>query len=123
MLRQITSAARDSLQLGLEALREGRDRDAHEFAYEAWGLRHSREAAAIGLLSAPTMPRLKGMDSFRGPSFHTYHWPKEPVELAGTRVAVIRYAPAGDPMEVDVMGYALSLRGAEAALVLVDETD
>ena len=52
MLRQITSAARDSLQLGLEALREGRDRDAHEFAYEAWGLRHSREAAAIGLLSA-----------------------------------------------------------------------
>ena len=52
MLRQITSAARDSLQLALEALREGRDRDAHEFAYEAWGLRHSREAAAIGLLSA-----------------------------------------------------------------------
>lgn len=43
--------------------------------------------------------------------------------VEGTRVAVIRYAPAGDPMEVDVMGYALSLRGAEAALVLVDETD
>ena len=29
----------------------------------------------IGLLSAPTLPRLAGMDSFGGPSFHTYHWP------------------------------------------------
>ncbi|MDP3820461.1 MAG: NAD(P)/FAD-dependent oxidoreductase [Burkholderiales bacterium] len=50
---------------------------------------------AIGLLSAPTMPRLKGMDSFRGPSFHTYHWPKEPVDLAGKRVAVIGTGATG----------------------------
>jgi cation diffusion facilitator CzcD-associated flavoprotein CzcO len=50
---------------------------------------------AIGLLSAPTMPRLAGMDSFRGPSFHTYHWPKEPVELAGKRVAVIGTGATG----------------------------
>ena len=52
MLRQITAAAADSVKLALEALREGRDRDAHEFAYEAWGLRHTREAAAIGLIAA-----------------------------------------------------------------------
>ena len=52
MLRQITTAATDSVRLALEALREGRDREAHEFAYEAWGLRHTREAAAIGLLAA-----------------------------------------------------------------------
>ena len=52
MLRQITAAASDSILLALEALREGRDRDAHEFAYEAWGLRHTREAAAIGLIAA-----------------------------------------------------------------------
>ncbi|MFN6995040.1 MAG: flavin-containing monooxygenase [Aquincola tertiaricarbonis] len=50
---------------------------------------------AIGLLSAPTMPRLAGMDSFRGPSFHTYHWPKEPVDLAGKRVAVIGTGATG----------------------------
>lgn len=50
---------------------------------------------AIGLLSAPTMPRLQGMDSFRGPSFHTYHWPKEPVELEGKRVAVIGTGATG----------------------------
>jgi cation diffusion facilitator CzcD-associated flavoprotein CzcO len=44
---------------------------------------------AIGLLSAPTLPRLQGMDDFRGRSFHTYYWPHEPVELTGKKVAVI----------------------------------
>lgn len=54
-LRTITVAAQDSLLLALEALKEGRDRDAHDFAYEAWGLRHSREAAAIGLIAASSL--------------------------------------------------------------------
>jgi cation diffusion facilitator CzcD-associated flavoprotein CzcO len=44
---------------------------------------------ALGLLSIPTLPKLEGMDSFKGRSFHTFHWPHEPVELAGKRVAVI----------------------------------
>ena len=41
---------------------------------------------AIGLLSAPTMPRLEGIDDFKGRSFHTYYWPHEPVDLAGKKV-------------------------------------
>ncbi|MGQ0682021.1 flavin-containing monooxygenase [Bradyrhizobium sp.] len=44
---------------------------------------------AIGLLSAPTMPRLPGLDRFKGRSFHTYYWPHEPVEIKGKKVAVI----------------------------------
>ncbi|HEU4840679.1 MAG TPA: NAD(P)/FAD-dependent oxidoreductase [Ilumatobacteraceae bacterium] len=44
---------------------------------------------AIGLLSAPTMPRYDGIDDFRGQSFHTYNWPVEPVDMAGKRVGVI----------------------------------
>ena len=44
---------------------------------------------AIGLLSAPTMPRYEGIDEFRGQSFHTYNWPVEPVDMAGKRVGVI----------------------------------
>ena len=44
---------------------------------------------ALGLLSQPTLPRLEGMKDFKGPSFHTYYWPKEGVDLAGKRVAVI----------------------------------
>ncbi|HEX7355716.1 MAG TPA: NAD(P)/FAD-dependent oxidoreductase [Mycobacteriales bacterium] len=44
---------------------------------------------AVGLLSAPTLPRYEGMEEFEGRSFHTYNWPKEPVDLAGKRVGVI----------------------------------
>jgi cation diffusion facilitator CzcD-associated flavoprotein CzcO len=44
---------------------------------------------ATGLLSIPTLPRLEGMDRFKGRSFHTFHWPHEGVELAGKKVAVI----------------------------------
>ncbi len=44
---------------------------------------------AVGLLSAPTLPRFEGMDSFKGRSFHTFYWPHQPVELAGKKVAVI----------------------------------
>ena len=43
--------------------------------------------------------------------------------VEGTRVEMIRFAPAGDPLEVRVMGYALSLRSAEARLVLIDNVD
>ena len=49
----------------------------------------------IGLLSAPTMPRIAGVENFKGPSFHTYYWPKEAVELAGKRVAVIGTGATG----------------------------
>jgi cation diffusion facilitator CzcD-associated flavoprotein CzcO len=44
---------------------------------------------AIGVLSAPTMPRIPGVETFRGQSCHTHYWPKEPVTFAGKRVAVI----------------------------------
>src|SRR5437762_222266 len=50
---------------------------------------------AIGLLSAPTLPRLPGMDSFKGRSFHTRYWPHEPVELAAKKVAVIGTGATG----------------------------
>ncbi len=43
----------------------------------------------LGLLSQPTMPRVEGIDDFKGESFHTYYWPQEPVELKGKRVGII----------------------------------
>src|SRR6185369_5767226 len=36
---------------------------------------------ALGLLSAPTMPRYPGIEKFKGQSFNTFHWPHEPVDL------------------------------------------
>ena len=44
---------------------------------------------AIGVLSAPTMPRLEGIDQFQGQSFHTFEWPDEPLDLAAKRVGII----------------------------------
>ncbi len=49
----------------------------------------------VGLLSVPTPPRIEGMDDFEGQSWHTFHWPKEPVDLAGKRVAVIGTGATG----------------------------
>jgi len=37
--------------------------------------------------------------------------------LAGTPFTVVRYAPLGDPMEIRLHGFNLSLRASEAAKV------
>lgn len=50
---------------------------------------------AIGVLSAPTMPRIPGIDSFQGLSCHTAQWPREPVTFDGKRVAVIGTGATG----------------------------
>jgi cation diffusion facilitator CzcD-associated flavoprotein CzcO len=50
---------------------------------------------AIGPLSTPTLPRIEGRDSFEGQSFHTARWPREPVDFAGKRVAVIGTGATG----------------------------
>ena len=50
---------------------------------------------AVGPLSADTMPKLPGVDRFRGQSFHTYRWPKEDVNFTGKRVAVIGTGATG----------------------------
>ena len=49
----------------------------------------------IGPLSAPTMPTIPGVDTFKGQSFHTARWPHEPVSFAGKRVAVIGTGATG----------------------------
>ena len=44
---------------------------------------------ALGILSTPTEPQFEGKDSFTGPSFHSFNWPHDPIDLTGKRVAVI----------------------------------
>lgn len=39
--------------------------------------------------------------------------------LVGTPVELVRFAPMGDPVEIKVRGYHLSLRRHEAAQILV----
>jgi cation diffusion facilitator CzcD-associated flavoprotein CzcO len=44
---------------------------------------------ATGCLSAARMPDFPGMDSFKGKTYHTGHWPHEGVDLTGLRVGVV----------------------------------
>src|SRR5438270_2728598 len=50
---------------------------------------------AVGVLSAATMPRISGVETFQGQSCHTHYWPKEPVRFEGKRVAVIGTGATG----------------------------
>lgn len=50
---------------------------------------------ATGCLSQPLKPDIKGMEAFRGVSVQTSLWPKEGVELAGKRVALIGTGSSG----------------------------
>jgi ferrous iron transport protein A len=43
--------------------------------------------------------------------------------LTGTRVTLVRTAPLGDPIEIKVRGYNLTLRKSEADHVLVETLD
>jgi cation diffusion facilitator CzcD-associated flavoprotein CzcO len=44
---------------------------------------------ATGCLSSANVPSFTGLDTFAGARFHTGHWPHEPVDFGGLRVAAI----------------------------------
>jgi cation diffusion facilitator CzcD-associated flavoprotein CzcO len=50
---------------------------------------------AVGPISAPTMPNIEGVASYRGESYHTGLWPHTPVDFRGKRVAVIGTGATG----------------------------
>lgn len=41
--------------------------------------------------------------------------------LKGTEVTVLKVAPAGDPIELNLRGYELSIRKSEAATIEIEE--
>ncbi|MEQ8693693.1 MAG: NAD(P)/FAD-dependent oxidoreductase, partial [Pseudomonadales bacterium] len=45
--------------------------------------------SAMGMISQPVMPDIKGMDDFQGPCFHSSRWPQEGLDYAGKRVGII----------------------------------
>jgi cyclohexanone monooxygenase len=50
---------------------------------------------ATGALSAAMTPDFDGLSTFRGEVYHTGHWPHEPVDFTGKRVAVIGTGSSG----------------------------
>ena len=51
--------------------------------------------AATGVLSVPYLPDVPGLADFRGVAHHTGLWPKEPVDFAGKRVAIVGTSSSG----------------------------
>lgn len=50
---------------------------------------------ATGPLSAALTPDFDGLDTFAGEIYHTAHWPQDPVDFSGKRVAVIGTGSSG----------------------------
>jgi cyclohexanone monooxygenase len=50
---------------------------------------------ATGCLSNARMPDIKGLPDFKGKVYHTGHWPHEPIDFTGQRVAVIGTGSSG----------------------------
>lgn len=44
---------------------------------------------ALGPFSTPTLPKIEGIEDFKGLSFHSADWPHEPLDLRGKRVGII----------------------------------
>src|SRR5690349_12935677 len=50
---------------------------------------------ATGCLSASKMPEIPGLESFKGATYHTAHWPHEGVDFSGMRVGLIGTGSSG----------------------------
>jgi cyclohexanone monooxygenase len=50
---------------------------------------------ASGCLSQSKLPEVPGVESFRGPTYHTGHWPHAGVDFTGLRVGVIGTGSSG----------------------------
>jgi len=44
--------------------------------------------SGMGMISEPQIPKIPGMDSFKGPLFHSSRWPEE-LEYAGKKIGII----------------------------------
>ena len=51
--------------------------------------------SAMGGLSTPTLPNIKGIDNFKGELYHTSHWPHDGVNLEGKRVGLLGVGASG----------------------------
>jgi cation diffusion facilitator CzcD-associated flavoprotein CzcO len=76
---------------------------AWDDASRTWLVRTEHEDAvtarflimATGCLSSSKLPEIPGLDSFKGPTYHTAHWPHEGVDFTGMRVGLIGTGSSG----------------------------
>ena len=89
---------RDHMEFDCNVVGAAFDEDANTWTVELEDGRAFQSTyllTAIGMLSAATMPKIEGVERFQGQSTHTYYWPKEDIDLAGKKVAVIGTGATG----------------------------
>jgi cation diffusion facilitator CzcD-associated flavoprotein CzcO len=72
-------------------------------------LRSRFVASATGVLSVPYWPSIPGRERYRGEAYHTGQWPKEAVDFAGKKVAVIGTGASGVQLIPEVAQEAAEL--------------
>jgi cation diffusion facilitator CzcD-associated flavoprotein CzcO len=65
--------------------------------------------AALGPLSAFTMPNIPGTDSYAGEAYHTARWPHHPVAFHGKRVGIIGTGASAIQTLPEIAGQVASL--------------
>lgn len=92
---------RPDIQLETRVTRATFDEDSH-----CWEVRSERAGrveiirarfliTAVGCLSAANIPKINGLESFRGDWYHTGGWPEEGVDFSGKRVGLIGTGSTG----------------------------
>jgi cation diffusion facilitator CzcD-associated flavoprotein CzcO len=76
---------------------------------DGYAIRARHLVAATGVLSVPAYPQVPGRETFRGEAYHTGLWPKEPVDFAGKRVAVIGTGSSGVQIIPEIAGEVAAL--------------
>ncbi|WP_350036330.1 NAD(P)/FAD-dependent oxidoreductase [Pseudohaliea sp.] len=65
---------------------------------------------AVGFLSATYLPDIPGIGDFKGQSFHTARWPREPIDFTGKRVGVIGTGSTGVQIISSIAGKCRHLK-------------
>ncbi|MBN8963565.1 MAG: NAD(P)/FAD-dependent oxidoreductase [Rhizobiales bacterium] len=89
---------RSDIQFDTRVERAVFDEDARDWSVTIAGgkiVRAQFVVLATGCLSNARMPDFKGLPDFAGEVYHTGHWPHEPVDFTGKRVAVIGTGSSG----------------------------
>lgn len=103
---------RESLRLN-----EGVRRATWDAAAKKWTVESEKGSAeqfdalvpALGQLSRPSLPKIRGLESFAGPHWHSAQWPEDVTTLAGKRVGVIGSAASAVQIIPEVAGEAEKL--------------
>ncbi|HLH85135.1 MAG TPA: NAD(P)/FAD-dependent oxidoreductase [Trebonia sp.] len=64
---------------------------------------------AVGCLSAEAVPSLPGLETFRGPWYHTSRWPREGADFTGQRVGLIGTGSTGIQVAPEIAAVASHL--------------